>query len=67
MNYFSCAGFLFVPFSIVSLGMVLDIEKNRPDLDVSRNRLLNIVSIAFFIIWFVFLNLFSLGDFGVSL
>ena len=67
LNYFSWVGFVFVPFSIVSLGMVLDIEKNRPHLDVSKNRLLNIISITFFIVWFMFLNLFSLSDFGVSL
>jgi len=67
LNYFSWAGFIFVPFSIVSLGMVLDIEKNRPSLDVSRNRLLNIISIVFFVIWFVTLNIFSLSDFGISM
>ena len=67
LNYFSWAGFIFVPFSIVSLGMVLDIEKNRPEMDVSKNRLLNIISITFFLIWFVALNLISLSDLGVSL
>ena len=67
LNYFSWAGFIFVPFSIVSLGMVLDIEKNRPSLDVSRNRLLNIISIVFFVIWFVTLNILSLSDFGISM
>ena len=47
--------------------MVLDIEKNRPEMDVSKNRLLNIISITFFLIWFVALNLISLSDLGVSL
>ena len=67
LNYFSWAGFIFVPFSIVSLGMVIDIEKNRPDLDVYRNKILNVLSISFFIIWFIMLNIFSLGDFGINL
>ena len=67
LNYFSWFGFIFVPFSIVSLGMVIDIQKNRPSLDVSKYRFLNILSIVFFIIWFLILNVFSLGDFGISL
>ena len=42
-------------------------SKNRPHLEVSRNRLLNIISIVFFIVWFLALNIFSLSDFGISM
>ena len=49
------------------LRLVLEIQKNRPHLEVSRNRLLNIISIVFFIVWFLALNIFSLSDFGISM
>ena len=65
-NY-SIAGFFVAPFSFIAFLVARDFEKENPSEDIKFLKNISIAGIAFFIIWFLALNILSLSDFGIEL
>ena len=65
-NY-SIAGFFVAPFSFIAYLIVRDFEANNPTEDIKNLKNASIAGIAFFIIWFLALNILSLSDLGIEL